>query len=70
MAQQDNSVDANSVDSGMDIVDRAVAEGGAYEIIRKRLVDQGKRLNQSANTRHKHRPSKLCYRLPPRVYEH
>jgi len=41
MAKQDNSVDANSVDS-------AVAEGGAYEIIRKRLVDQGKRLNQSA----------------------
>ena len=50
MAQQDNSVDANSVDSGMDIVDSAVAEGGAYEIIRKRLVDQGKRLNQSAKS--------------------
>ncbi|MFC1748463.1 DNA repair ATPase [Pseudomonadota bacterium] len=28
------------------IVDNAVAEGGAYEVIRKRLVDQGQRLNQ------------------------
>ncbi|NIB39102.1 AAA family ATPase [Pseudomaricurvus alkylphenolicus] len=27
------------------IVDAAVAEGGAYEIIRKRLIDQGKRLS-------------------------
>ncbi|HTF95879.1 MAG TPA: DNA repair ATPase, partial [Cellvibrio sp.] len=28
------------------IVDKAVAEGGAYEIIRKRLLDQGQLLNQ------------------------
>ena len=27
-----------------DIVDSAVAEGGAYEVIRKRLLDQGKQL--------------------------
>lgn len=37
-----------SVDTVADMVDSAVAEGGAYEIIRKRLVEQGKRLNQSA----------------------
>jgi len=29
------------------IVDNAVAEGGAYEVIRKRLLEQGKRLNQT-----------------------
>ncbi len=28
------------------IVDQAVAEGGAYEVIRKRLVDQGQKLKQ------------------------
>ncbi|MFC1603057.1 DNA repair ATPase [Pseudomonadota bacterium] len=39
MAQQEQSAN---------IVDNAVAEGGAYEVIRKRLVDQGNRLNKSA----------------------
>ena len=34
--------------SSENIVDNAVAEGGAYEIIRKRLVDQGDRLYQGA----------------------
>jgi len=29
-------------------VDRAVAEGGAYEVLRKRLEDQGKRLSAFA----------------------
>jgi ATPase involved in DNA repair/ATPase family associated with various cellular activities (AAA) len=37
MVQQDQSAD---------IVDSAVAEGGAYEIIRKRLVEQGQQLDQ------------------------
>ena len=36
MEQQDKSVDSST-----DAVDSAVAEGGAYEIIRKRLVSQG-----------------------------
>ena len=31
-----------------DIVDNAVAEGGAYEVIRKRLTDQGQRLSLAA----------------------
>ncbi len=31
------------------IVDDAVAEGGAYELIRKRLVDQGNSLSEAAN---------------------
>ena len=39
MAQQDNA-------DGESIVDNAVAAGGAYEIIRKRLVEQGKDLSQ------------------------
>ena len=30
------------------LVDKAVAEGGAYDIIRKRLLDQGKQLKQQA----------------------
>ncbi len=39
-----------SPDVGSTIVDKAVAEGGAYDIIRKRLLDQGKQLKQQANT--------------------
>ena len=33
-----------------DIVDSAVAEGGAYEIIRKRLVEQGQRLSEKTTS--------------------
>lgn len=33
-----------------DIVDSAVAEGGAYEIIRKRLIEQGQTLSQKTRT--------------------
>ncbi len=40
MEQQEQAVEAN------DIVDSAVAEGGAYDIIRKRLVSQGQTLSQ------------------------
>ncbi len=36
-----------SGDAGADIVDNAVAQGGAYEIIRKRLVGQGQLLNSN-----------------------
>ena len=35
---------ANQEDQAQSVVDNAVAEGGAYEIIRKRLVDQGQQL--------------------------
>ncbi len=38
MAQQDQT-------AGADIVDGAVAQGGAYDIIRKRLIEQGQTLN-------------------------
>ncbi|OUS26756.1 DNA repair protein [Gammaproteobacteria bacterium 45_16_T64] len=37
-------------DSSVDIVDNAVAEGGAYEIIRKRLIEQGRQLNQKTQS--------------------
>lgn len=40
MEQQDTAVEAT------EIVDSAVAEGGAYEIIRKRLVSQGQSLDK------------------------
>ncbi|MGH1472565.1 MAG: DNA repair ATPase [Cellvibrionaceae bacterium] len=43
MTQQEKSSNANS------IVDTAVAEGGAYEIIRKRLIEQGKQLKSQVN---------------------
>ena len=43
MDQQDSAVDS----PGTDIVDNAVAEGGAYEVIRKRLLEQGQLLAQS-----------------------
>jgi ATPase family associated with various cellular activities (AAA)./ATPase involved in DNA repair. len=42
--EQQNSTTATA---DMDIVDNAVAEGGAYEIIRKRLLDQGETLGKS-----------------------
>lgn len=42
MVQQDTSAEKQS-----GIVDNAVAEGGAYEVIRKRLVEQGKRLHSA-----------------------
>ncbi len=41
MAQQNDAAQAAG-----NIVDKAVAEGGAYEIIRKRLLDQGQQLTQ------------------------
>lgn len=41
MAQQNDAAQAAD-----NIVDKAVAEGGAYEIIRKRLLDQGQQLTQ------------------------
>lgn len=41
MVQQNDAAQAAD-----NIVDKAVAEGGAYEIIRKRLLDQGQQLTQ------------------------
>lgn len=41
MAEQNQTADSEAA-----IVDSAVAEGGAYEIIRKRLIEQGRELNQ------------------------
>ena len=38
---QDNTAPG---DAGTSAVDRAVAEGGAYEVLRRRLVEQGARL--------------------------
>ncbi len=43
MADQDTS---NSLQDETNIVDKAVAEGGAYEVIRQRLIEQGRELNQ------------------------
>ncbi|OZG71794.1 DNA repair protein [Hahella sp. CCB-MM4] len=43
MAQQDQTKDT-------DLTESAVAEGGAYEVIRKRLIDQGKQLEDQAKT--------------------
>ena len=37
----------STADKQSGIIDSAVAEGGAYEVIRKRLVEQGKRLHDS-----------------------
>jgi len=41
-----NTETNNSNAPADNIVDKAVAEGGAYEIIRKRLLDQGQKLTQ------------------------
>jgi hypothetical protein len=43
---KDKSMSQNTESPAENIVDKAVAEGGAYEIIRKRLTDQGQLLTQ------------------------
>jgi len=48
MVTQDQSSSQKNDDNTL--VDKAVAEGGAYEIIRQRLVDQGKELNQKTQS--------------------
>lgn len=40
--------DIQDTDRELEILDSAVAEGGAYEILRKRLTDQGQQLHQKA----------------------
>lgn len=40
--------DIQDTDREQEILDNAVAEGGAYEILRKRLTDQGQQLHQKA----------------------
>ncbi|WP_336844717.1 DNA repair ATPase [Providencia rettgeri] len=40
--------DIQDTDREQEILDSAVAEGGAYEILRKRLTDQGQQLHQKA----------------------
>ncbi len=44
---QDAATEAAQVNQA---VDRAVAQGGAYEVLRRRLSEQGERLRQTANT--------------------
>lgn len=41
--------DTNSVDDQTTIVDSAVAEGGAYEVIRQRLIEQGRLLKNETD---------------------
>ena len=36
-----------TANQAQDVLDKAVAEGGAYEVLHKRLLDQGLRLRQS-----------------------
>ncbi|GAA3924586.1 DNA repair ATPase [Litoribacillus peritrichatus] len=51
MVQQDQSTEQNASESGAGShVENAVASGGAYEVIRKRLTDQGKQLSQLTRT--------------------
>jgi len=42
----DTNLDAATTPEGGSIADQAVAQGGAYEVLRKRLSDQGARLRQ------------------------
>lgn len=39
--------DAQAENTQQDILDKAVAEGGAYEVLHKRLQEQGLRLRQN-----------------------
>lgn len=39
--------DAPAATQTQDVLDKAVAEGGAYEVLHKRLQDQGQRLRQT-----------------------
>ena len=45
----DNITPSTSTPSTGDLVDRAVAEGGAYEVLRKRLTEQGRLLRERAD---------------------
>lgn len=44
MAEQNQSADGRT-DENADGIDSAVEQGGAYEIIKKRLLDQGQKLD-------------------------
>ncbi len=50
MVQQDQSTEQSDTEHDVSNVESAVATGGAYEVIRKRLTDQGKQLNQLTRT--------------------
>lgn len=51
MVQQSNPANAQREETHPNtLVDSAVAEGGAYEVIRKRLLEQGQRLTASVRT--------------------
>ncbi len=40
--------DTQAATPAQDVLDKAVAEGGAYEVLHKRLLEQGQRLRQTA----------------------
>ncbi|MDN6860525.1 DNA repair ATPase [Pseudomonas sp. CAN2814] len=42
--------DAQAATPVQDVLDKAVAEGGAYEVLQKRLLDQGQRLRQTTES--------------------
>ncbi|MFP3427467.1 DNA repair ATPase, partial [Pseudoalteromonas sp. SIMBA_162] len=41
--------DAQVATPPQDVLDKAVAEGGAYEVLHKRLLDQGQRLRATTD---------------------
>jgi len=51
--------DRQITDTSEALVDKAVAEGGAYEVIKKRLLEQGKKLETSARELNKERLSEF-----------
>ena len=48
MSEQSAGVQEPAADSSASTVDQAVAEGGAYEVLRRRLTEQGVRLREVA----------------------
>lgn len=42
--------DAQAISQTQDVLDRAVAEGGAYEVLQRRLQEQGRQLRQIADS--------------------
>ena len=46
--QKQDNTGPDATGTGASAVDQAVAQGGAYEVLRRRLVEQGARLRESA----------------------
>ncbi|MDW7603385.1 DNA repair ATPase, partial [Stenotrophomonas maltophilia] len=55
MSETHPSAESTAPEAGGSTVDQAVAQGGAYEVLRRRLAEQGQRLQGLAETLNRQR---------------